>query len=263
MTRLLKLPCERPVGVGFWRKTADRRALQRIVSGAIDIDPQVVVELMERPATPGCPRRARLSGTEATPFSTRSRSPSSSGPDALDFRPRALLHALRASLFHPARGGRRSLGEVLANVSQRADVYLGCALRRLRAGDKAAIGQAWTLWAECDGPHVRSALEAFQSPPSLLVASGTPGNVHAYWALDRPVSVELVEDANRRLAHTIGADPVCYDASRILRPPGSRNHKHQPPAAITQLGPARRQPYRLADVIGALPPHLHSHRPPP
>ncbi len=159
------------------------------------------------------------------------------------------------SLFYPAHATRRrSLGEVIANVSQRVDVYLGCALRDRQAGDKTAIGQVWTLWAECDGPQARQALEAFQPVPSLLVASGgSPDNRHAYWALDRPVSVKLAEDANRRLAHALGADPVCYDATRILRAVGSLNHKHQPARPVTQLAPARRRPYRLADVTAALP----------
>ncbi len=160
------------------------------------------------------------------------------------------------SLFYPAHGSsrRRSLGELIANVSRRTDVYLGCALRAVRAGDKTAIGQIWTLWAECDGPAARQAVEAFAPSPSLLVASGgSRDNRHAYWALDRPVSVEVAEDANRRLAHTLGADPVCYDGTRILRPVGSLNHKHQPARPVTQLAPVRRRPYRLADVTAALP----------
>lgn len=161
-------------------------------------------------------------------------------------------HGMR-SLYYPARArGRRSLGEVVANVSQRADVYLGAALRSRKAGDKTAVGQAWALWAEIDRPEARQAAEALS--PSLLVASGSPGHVHAYWALQAPIGVEALEDANRRLAHAIGADPVSTDAGRILRPPGSLNHKHQPPRPVTQLAARRRGAHRLADILDRLPP---------
>ena len=46
-----------------------------------------------------------------------------------------------------------------------------------------------------------------------------------------------VESANRRLALALAADPASADAARILRPPGTLNHKHEPPAAGHAAGP--------------------------
>ena len=50
-----------------------------------------------------------------------------------------------------------------------------------------------------------------------------------------------LERANRRLVHHLGGDPRCVDAARILRPPQTLNHKHQPPAPVEliALDPAR------------------------
>jgi hypothetical protein len=157
------------------------------------------------------------------------------------------------SLFYPARGRRRSLEQVVANVSARSDLYIGCALRHVRRGDKAAVAGARVLWAEFDTPTGHQALAAFSPPPTITVTSGTPGHLHAYWALNQQASAELVEDANRRLAHALGADPVCFDASRILRPPGTLNHKHQPPRPV-ELASYRPGPrYPLDHIIGRLP----------
>lgn len=156
--------------------------------------------------------------------------------------------------FFPARGSHRHLERHLDRHGTTHDVYVGCALRKAQRGDRDHVGQVWTLWAECDGPRSRRGLDAFVSPPSLLIASGTPGNVHAYWALADAIDADTAESANRRLATAVGGDPVCYDAARILRPPGTRNHKHKPALAVRQIGPSHRQPYRLAELVAGLPP---------
>ena len=157
------------------------------------------------------------------------------------------------SLFYPARSRRRSLHELVRNVSAYADVYIGCSLRRVRRGDKAALGEAWVLWVEFDTPAAGAALDAFACPPTMTVASGTPGHLHAYWQLTRPVRSEVLEDANRRLAHALGGDPVCFDAGRILRPPGTLNHKHQPPRAVRLQDHQPLLRHRLKALLAELP----------
>jgi len=75
----------------------------------------------------------------------------------------------------------------------------------------------------------------------MIITSGTPGHAHAYWMLTAPVSVCRLEQANRCLAHHLGADLASSDAARILRPPASWNHKHAPPAPVklVELAPTR------------------------
>jgi hypothetical protein len=154
--------------------------------------------------------------------------------------------------FYPARGGHRALAQRVALLGATRDVYLGCALRVAQYGDRDHVAEVWTLWAECDGPDARSALDAFELPPTLLVASGTPGHVHAYWALTEPLDRIPVEEANRRLAEAVEGDPVCYDAARILRPPGTLNHKHAPPLPVRQIGPLGPS-YAACEVLARLP----------
>jgi len=52
----------------------------------------------------------------------------------------------------------------------------------------------------------------------MVIASGTPGHVHAYWQLAAPIGVLELEQANRRLAHHLHGDLSSVDAARILRP---------------------------------------------
>ena len=133
------------------------------------------------------------------------------------------------------------------------DVYVGCAPRLRRAGTKNDVGDVWVLWAECDGAAAATAALHHDPKPAAVIASGSGPNVHAYWPLSRPLSPVQAERANLRLAHAFGADAACFDATRILRPPGSMNHKTAPPVPVrvVQLDPTRR--FEASSVIRALP----------
>lgn len=81
--------------------------------------------------------------------------------------------------------------------------------------------------------------------------------MHAYWVLDVPVSKEQAEIGNRRLALALGADPAATDAARVLRPPGTFNHKpdhivdgEPAPVRLCTLTDTR---YAWDEVVGALP----------
>jgi hypothetical protein len=66
--------------------------------------------------------------------------------------------------------------------------------------------------------------------------------VHAYWPLEEALAPPEAERANLRLATALGADRVCFDAARILRPPATWNHKHAPatPVAVVRFEPDTR-----------------------
>lgn len=133
------------------------------------------------------------------------------------------------------------------------DVYIGCVPRLRRSGTKDALGSSSVLWAECDGEAAARAALAFTPRPSVVVPSGSGANLHAYWPLSEPIRGRLLEEANLRLVAALGADPQCFDAGRILRPPGTWNHKRRPPTpvALTRFEPARR--YRLEEVVARTP----------
>ena len=150
-------------------------------------------------------------------------------------------------------GRLRGLATRALMLGRRTDVYVGCAPRTRRHGGRDAVARAFVLWADCDGEHAAAALERFQPQPSIVIASGSGRNCHAYWPLTEPLEREQLERANRRLAHALGADPASADAARILRLPATYSHKHQPPVPVEarRLDGDQRMP--AADVVGGLP----------
>lgn len=183
----------------------------------------------------------------------RAGAPSASRPDAeqltayLDLlagaEPSGAL--LEARVRHPAQqtmrrwfieiGARQHLAAQLPPIAARADVYLGCAPRQIRSGTREAVNGGWVAWADVDGPDGAGRLSCLTPEPTLIVASGSPGATHAYWRLADRADVATLEELNRRLARATGGDPV-WAATSILRPPGTYNHKHDPPAPVRRIG---------------------------
>jgi hypothetical protein len=150
----------------------------------------------------------------------------------------------------PAR--LRGLATRAIMLARRTDVYVGCAPRARRHGGRDAVERAFVLWADCDGEHAVGALRAFDPQPSIVIASGSGSNCHAYWPLTGPLPRDDVECANRRLAHALGADLASADAARILRVPSTWSHKHQPPTPVDALRLDVDRRFTAADVVGGL-----------
>ncbi|HTZ62671.1 MAG TPA: DNA-primase RepB domain-containing protein [Solirubrobacteraceae bacterium] len=139
-------------------------------------------------------------------------------------------------------------------LSDAHDMYIGVALRDACAhGGRRAISALQMAYIESDHPDTARRLAAFRSPPSMVIASGTPGHHQVYWRLDRPYPPAEVERANRRLALALGGDPACADAARILRPPETLNHKHAPPRPVVLLVLRERPLFALAQLAAGLP----------
>jgi RepB DNA-primase from phage plasmid len=147
----------------------------------------------------------------------------------------------------------RRLASRAVRLGWRTDVYVGCAPRTRRHGGRDAVARAFVLWVDCDGDDAVTALERFHPQPSIVIASGSGSNCHAYWPLSEPLAAAEIERANRRLAQALGADPASADAARILRLPATYSHKHEPPVPVEALrvDVDRRMP--AADVVGGLP----------
>jgi CHC2 zinc finger/RepB DNA-primase N-terminal domain len=141
----------------------------------------------------------------------------------------------------------------IAALAPKADVYVGAALRDGARGDKTAITGSHLLYIESDDPAARERLEGFACSPSMVIASGSPGHLHVYWRLRERASPAEIESINRRLALGLRGESGCADIVRMLRPPGSLNHKHTPPAPVRLLEQDASAHYMLADVIAALP----------
>ena len=136
--------------------------------------------------------------------------------------------------FVPATHMRHA-AKLIRGLAFRRDVFCGVLLRDRPAGGRDAVSATHLVWIELDGWAAVQLLERAPAPPTMTIASGTPGHLHAYWQLQQPVSAERAQAANRKLALRVAADLQSVDAARILRPPETVNHKHDPPRPVRLL----------------------------
>ncbi len=149
------------------------------------------------------------------------------------------------------------------NLAEANEVYAGVAVRHGEDGTKQGVCRIPALWADLDvkDGHTRETrwvqLSGLPCPPSMVVWSG--GGFHAYWSLEEPAGspeeMGRAELAMRRLAAGLGSDPV-HDRSRILRVPGTFNHKTGEPRPVTLevFEQGRRYPLdRLQEMAESLP----------
>jgi hypothetical protein len=170
-------------------------------------------------------------------------------PPTSCFEIRGLKHGVvLARRFIRTYSIRRAMQEI-ERLAATVDVFIGCAPRTgYTSGTLHDIERVWCLWTDCDTPEASVMLRRFRPRPSLVVGSGGPDRHHAYWQLNQPLSTAGADRANRRLAKALGADSCC-DATRVLRPIGSVNHKHGTAVRCVHLDPVAFHP---ADVVGGL-----------
>lgn len=137
-------------------------------------------------------------------------------------------------------------------LSARTDVFIGAAVRARRAGGRSAIERVHALWVDCDVAKGAHRLADFPFAPTLEIASGTPGNVHAWFRLSKPIPTAWAETALRRLVHHLGADPKVKDVARVMRPPETLNHKHTPPLPV-EVVEYRDVSYSAAELVASIP----------
>jgi hypothetical protein len=135
------------------------------------------------------------------------------------------------------------------------NVFVGAAPRVRPEGKATAIERVWCLWADIDTGEALEAALAIEPAPPFVVRTGSGGG-HLYWPLREPLSPAHAQRANRRLALALGGDMNATDPARILRPPGTLNHKHDPPRPVVCT---RRvvQTFDARDVVGHLPDSPH------
>ena len=168
-------------------------------------------------------------------------------------------------------------------VNHRVDAYFGCAKfgpLNNRTHDNATYFRA--LWMDIDcGPtkaapddkgrikgyiDQQTGLAEFQKfckavklPKPILVSSGY--GIHAYWLLEETVSRTQWEPLSERLRQLcveqgLIVDPSVFEASRVLRIPGTFNFKNEEPMPVEVLSSDTvRIPYaQMKDLLGAADP---------
>lgn len=165
------------------------------------------------------------------------------------------------------RPGDLAAVQAFVRAHIRENVYVGVATRTdARGGDLASCRHLPAFFVDVDFKttpidQARAAVQRFALRPSIAVRSG--GGVHLYWLLREPMELagEAVRAKNllRRLARELGGDLGAAEPARILRLPGSVNHKYTPPrlVTLTHLALAR---YNPIDFDSLLPAEPHDER---
>lgn len=82
-------------------------------------------------------------------------------------------------------------------------------------------------------------INSLDPEPSIIVSSG--GGWHCYWLLNKPIKIKNIKHYNElnKIHHKwvrfIGSDDGAKDLTRILRVPGSKNPKYDPPREVEFL----------------------------
>lgn len=112
------------------------------------------------------------------------------------------------------------------------DIYFGVATRFEQGGTKKDCFRSRCVWVDLDSTTLPDLTDV---PPDVIVNSGR--GYHIYWILKEPKYLREkryveIEAVNRALSKKFGADITTVDISRILRVPGFKNHKYDPPREV-------------------------------
>lgn len=119
-------------------------------------------------------------------------------------------------------------------LSTTHNVYFGISTRFEHSGKKCDCYRTGCLWLDFDGP----VLPKLETKPDIIVESGT--GFHIYWILNTLMYVRSgrwkeIESVNRALAKKYHGDMAAIDVSRVLRVPGTLNHKHDPARLVNAI----------------------------
>ena len=155
--------------------------------------------------------------------------------------------------YRPIRELDQLADELLA-LGAHCTMYLACAPRARRSGGRDGVERVECLWADCDTDEALAALDRFEPPPSLLIASGGltdtgQRKLHAYWRLAMHVDAEEADAALKRLQRHLGSDSRCAEPARVLRPAGSTWRKDGEVRPVELVSVDLCAVYPIADVL--------------
>ena len=112
------------------------------------------------------------------------------------------------------------------------DIYISPAVYSRRDASKESIKDLQVAWVEFDG---NEQINYRNIPiPTAQIQTSLSTHLHSYWRLE-PTQWTVVEDLNRRLTHHLNADSSGWDATQLLRPPGTINHKRNLPVKLVSI----------------------------
>jgi len=96
---------------------------------------------------------------------------------------------------------------------------------------RGLVGKPGVIFADVDEVSEKTSAGLLELPPSVIIKS-SPGHAHVYWFLDQTVNPLDWEPHARGWTHEIGADPGGWDLTQVLRVPGTKNGKYDPPHTV-------------------------------
>jgi hypothetical protein len=119
---------------------------------------------------------------------------------------------------------RNKLETTIQAVSKTHEIYLSPVVYTGKRAIRENVKESNVVWTEFDG----NATEEWKDipGPSLIIQSSTEDHQHVYWKLDTPLQgPDAIEHITKRITYNYKADNSAWDATQVLRPPGTFNHK--------------------------------------
>lgn len=133
------------------------------------------------------------------------------------------------------------------NIYFSPQVYDGPSRKKAYVSPQQAV-----VWADVDNAEIGAI-----SPRPSIAWETSPGRYAALWLLDKPYPLQDVLEACKGIAYSIpGVDRSGWDATQVLRFPGSRNYKRNPegdPGRILWIEDTK---YKVTDFPKHEPPEL-------
>jgi|GEM_PF-2696760 len=125
---------------------------------------------------------------------------------------------------------REAAARRASELGEQHDTFFGVRLFAEPRRKKDVPGLVQALWCDLDSP-----IDPVDWPddvpwPTAIVESGR--GWHCYWRLDAVITPSEAERLARVLVERLGADAAACDSARLLRPPGTLNHKYDPPRPV-------------------------------
>lgn len=126
---------------------------------------------------------------------------------------------------------KSKLSPIIKGASASLDVYLAPAIyKRPSAESKEDVKASNVVWTEFDG---NAPDWTDDNRPSLIIQTSSNLNQHVYWRLNEPITnIDRLEEVNRNIMYNMGADSSAWDATQVLRPPDTINHKRSDPENV-------------------------------
>jgi hypothetical protein len=124
-------------------------------------------------------------------------------------------------------------GEIkLPKVPKGADIYFTPNLFSERERRKEYMLDSCWLYADLDKVDPFEVETGYR--PTIAWQS-SPRRYQALWELPTPLTPESHAVLNKRLTYYLGADRSGWDATQLLRVPGTKNYKYDPPPKVKLL----------------------------